>query len=402
MNLQLVDQVPDGWTIDRMKDLASLRNEKVTVDSEEQNYLELDNIESGTGKLLSRRDTRSVESAITKFSAGDVLFGKLRPYLAKYHQPNFDGYCTGEILAFKPERIYGRFLFYCVGSDGLIERCSAIAYGAKMPRVNWATQLGLFDIPHPPIDEQKRIADYLDASCEAIDRAVETKQKQLDTLDALRKSIIQKAVTQGLDPSVPMKDSGTAAYRDVPTHWRKSKLRYQIQISNGKFASDRVVENGDIPIYGGNGVMGYTDEANATAPFVVIGRVGAHCGNAHYVGEDAWVSDNAMLVTTMHNPEYMAELFTALDFNTQAATTAQPVITGTKIKNTYVYLPGPDEQEEIVLFVKSKRQELEAIRHNIHSQVRTLNAYRKSLIHECVTGKRRISDEDVAKVKSHV
>jgi type I restriction enzyme S subunit len=219
------DSLPSGWSFDRVKDVVDLRGDKVAVESEEENYLELENLEGGRGRIISRRDTLSVESAVTRFFKGDVLFGKLRPYLEKYCQPDFDGYCTGEILAFFPRRIYGRYLFYHMGSDWLIQRCNALAYGAKMPRVNWPTQLALFDVPLPPLPEQKRIAAYLDASCAAIDRAVETKQKQLETLDALRKSIIQHAVTQGLNPKVKMKDSGVDWLGRVPEHWLCESLK---------------------------------------------------------------------------------------------------------------------------------------------------------------------------------
>lgn len=136
-----LDDLPFDWKFDRFKDVVSLRNEKTGEASEEENYLELEDLESGTGRILSRRNTLEVGSAVTRFKTGDVLFGKLRPYLEKYWVAEFDGKCTGEILAFKPQRITSCFLFYCLGSRWFIERCNALAYGAKMPRVSWPTQL---------------------------------------------------------------------------------------------------------------------------------------------------------------------------------------------------------------------------------------------------------------------
>src|SRR6266404_5211276 len=164
-----LDALPHGWTFDRLKDVVSLRNQKTAEATVEEDYLELEDLESGTGRILNRRNTLEVESAVTLFKKDDVLFGKLRPYLEKYYQAEFDGKCTGEILAFKPQRIESRFLFYCIGSRWFIERCNALAYGAKMPRVSWPTQLAQFNIPLPPPAEQQRIAAYLDASCAAIE-----------------------------------------------------------------------------------------------------------------------------------------------------------------------------------------------------------------------------------------
>jgi len=133
--------LPSGWVFDRLKDVVALRGEKTDTASAEDDYLELEDLDSGTGRILNRRNTLEVESAVTLFKKGDVLFGKLRPYLEKYYEAEFDGKCTGEILAFKPEHIASRFLFYCIASRWFIERCNALAYGTKMPRINWPTQL---------------------------------------------------------------------------------------------------------------------------------------------------------------------------------------------------------------------------------------------------------------------
>ena len=190
-----LEVLPKGWTFDRLKDVAALRNEKTAEASTEEDYLELEDIELGTGRILGRRNTLEVESAVTVFKKGDVLFGKLRPYLEKYYTADFNGKCTGEILAFKPERIASRFLFYCVASRWFIERCNAVAYGAKMPRVSWPTQLAQFNVPLPPLSEQERIAAYLDVSCAAIDAAVAAKRRQLDVLDSIHQALLHRVFT---------------------------------------------------------------------------------------------------------------------------------------------------------------------------------------------------------------
>lgn len=156
--------LPHDWRYERLKDVVYLRSERTSDASEEKDYLELEDIESGTGRILNRRNTMEVISDVTKFYRGDVLFGKLRPYLEKYYFADFDGKCTGEILAFKPTHITGRFLLYCLASPWFIQRCNMLAYGSKMPRVNWPTQLSSFKVPVPPADEQQYIAKFLNAS----------------------------------------------------------------------------------------------------------------------------------------------------------------------------------------------------------------------------------------------
>jgi len=241
-----LNELPNGWKLDRLKDVVALRNEKTSEATEEEDYLELEDLESGTGRILSRRNTLGVESAVTIFKKGDVLFGKLRPYLEKYYQAECDGKCTGEILAFKPERIASRFLFYCVGSRWFIERCNAIAYGAKMPRVSWPTQLSRFNVPLPRLPEQEQIATYLDASCAAIDATVAAKRRQLETLNALLKTTLHTAVTRGLDETAELRDSGYEWLGKIPVKWKLIAIKRIVssKITDGPHETPDLVDNG--------------------------------------------------------------------------------------------------------------------------------------------------------------
>lgn len=414
--------LPNGWRADRLKDIVSLRDEKVFVEDSTENYLELEDLEGGSGRILSHRDTLSVESAITRFEKGDVLFGKLRPYLEKYCQPDFDGYCTGEILALFPRRITGRFLFYCMGSDWLIQRCNALAYGAKMPRVNWPKQLALFDFPLPPLPEQKRIAAYLDASCAAIDRAVETKQQQLETLDALRKSIIQKAVTQGLNPEVEMKDSGVDWLGPIPKHWRVRKLKRCGRLKGGAgFPHDEQgVADAAIPFYKvkhlqaaryltdcDNFVSRETAKelgAEVMPPnTIVFAKVGAALllNRFRVLTRPSCIDNNMMALqigrSAMRMP-YFFHMLNLLDVGKFANQGPVPSINGSQVGRIEVPVPPTNEQDDIVEFVEVQASRIDDLKVLIESQISTLTAYRKSLIHECVTGQRRITDADVAVV----
>jgi type I restriction enzyme S subunit len=137
--------------------------------------------------------------------------------------------------------------------------------------------------------EQDRIVKYLDSSCKAIDAAVSAKYRQLDALGALRTTLIYDAVTSGINPAASLVLRDTPSYGPAPKHWKRGKLRYEITIQSGDFASDLLQDDGIYPIFGGNGVMGRADTYNVDGETVVIGRVGAYCGNAHYVQGKAWV-----------------------------------------------------------------------------------------------------------------
>jgi len=244
--------IPIHWGIDRLKDVSHLRDEKTATKSSDEDYLELEDLSQWTGKILNKRNTLEVASQVNIFYEGDVLFGKLRPYLAKYAYVDFNGKCTGEILAIEPTRIYGGFLAYYVGSKHFINHCDNFSYGAKMPRINWNTQMGIFPIPIPPLfEEQKAIADYLDQACQSIDKTITLKQQQLDKLDAYRKSVIHEAVTKGLDKTVAMKDSGVKWLGEIPDHWKFITLKSAVSKTNSgvtpKGGSESYVDEG-IPL----------------------------------------------------------------------------------------------------------------------------------------------------------
>lgn len=193
--LSYLPEINKKWNIDRFKDVARLRNGKTDEKSDENNYLELEDIDQGTGNLLSTRNTLEVESKVTKFYKGDVLFGKLRPYLEKYHYAEFDGKCTGEILAFEPFRINGKFLMYLLASKWFIDLCNSMAYGAKMPRVNWNTQLAMVYFPLPSKTEQETIVQQLDILSEKTHKLKGKLNEQISTLQTYRKSLIHECVT---------------------------------------------------------------------------------------------------------------------------------------------------------------------------------------------------------------
>jgi len=102
------------------------------------------------------------------------------------------------------------------------------------------------------------------------------------------------------------------------------------------------------------------------------------------------VSDNALIVESRHDKRFLTYLLRALDLNSFAKKTAQPLVTGTQIKNSHVALPPVDEQRQIVEYLESKSARIKDLESNLSAQISTLEQYRKSLIHECVTGKRRI------------
>lgn len=260
----------------------------------------------------------------------------------------------------------------------------------------------------PLLPEQQRIADYLDASCEAIDRAVETKQKQLDTLDALRKSIIGKAITQGLDPNVLMKDSGEAWLGHVPKHWTRHRIKDICKISpsystgkpddtelctvvpmesvstRGEVDVDQACEFRDVNT--GLNLFENGDVIFAKITPCMENGKGAYVTNLptqfafgstefHVMRPQTHRIDGQFLYFYTQNKVFRDWA----EKNMHGAAGQQRVGTNF-LKYTLIYLPSITEQRSICDFVVHRIHDTRGVSQNISRQIKTLIAYRKSLV----------------------
>jgi len=314
--------------------------------------------------------------------------------------PELEGAVAGYNMVATVTHASPHFVAYSLLSKGVLDdQILLLTLRAAQPHLN-AEELCSVILAMPGTrHEQGRIAAYLDASCAALDAAVDVKRRQIETLEALRTAIIREVVMGGIQPDATRLDLDIPGYGMTPKHWRRGRLRYEIAIGSGDFASDKIVDDGEFAICGGNGIMDHTNPFNVDDETVVIGRVGAYSGNAHYISGKAWVSDNALIVKSRHYSRYLCHLFNALNFNAQANNTAQPVITGTKVKSTLVAMPPYREQQAICDHLDKKLADMKQLVSTIERQIETLPAYRKSLIHECVTGQRRVTEAEVRAIQ---
>lgn len=219
-------RLPNSWVDWPLKFAVDLCNE-ASGDEEDIPYVGLENIESKTGRVLPvlGGDVVHVPAGGKRFRKGQVLFSKLRPYLAKAFVAETEGRGTGELLVFDPRLFEPRFLKYCLLSDPFIKTVDASTYGSKMPRAEWDF-IGRLRMPLPSGDIQGLIADYLDRETERIDELVAEKEKMLALLEEKRNVLITRAVTRGLDPKTTMKDSGSEWLGEMPTHWETRRLKF--------------------------------------------------------------------------------------------------------------------------------------------------------------------------------
>jgi type I restriction enzyme S subunit len=278
-------------------------------------------------------------------------------------------------------------------------------------------QLALFDIPIPSNSEQQRIATYLDKTCAAIDKTIGVKQKQLEILDALRKSIIHKAVTSGLDDSVELKDSGVEWLGRIPKHWDVVKLKYEVEVKDGThdtppyaldaesnypFVTSKDIIDNKIDFSATKYIskkyhQSFNRRSDVKKGDIIMPMIGT-LGNAAIVKTDKSFSiKNVALFKTSKssriNTKYLF-YFIESEINKRqffllSKGGVQSFLSLTILRNLYLIKPHLKEQKKIATWLDNINKQINDLKKNIQQQISTLEQYRKSLIHECVTGKRR-------------
>ena len=253
----------------------------------------------------------------------------------------------------------------------------------------------------PPLTEQRHIADYLDAKCAEIDRSMELVRQGIDKLKEYKKSVITEAVTKGLDPDVPMKDSGVPWIREMPEGWKVSSVRWEFDNLDGRrkpiSSENRVNTHGLYGYYGASGVIDKIDEYIFDEPLLLIGEDGANLALRNlpliYVATGKyWVNNHAHILKpkTTNNLFYMAHQLECVDLFHYLTGSTQPKLTQANLSKIPVVCPPLAEQHRIAAYLDAKCAEIDTLITQKQALLDKLAEYKKSLIFECVTGKREV------------
>ena len=195
-----VGDVPDHWKVRRLKTFVINVVEQTQERQGHEPYLALENVESWTGRYMSAGNEVTFESQVKRFQEGDVLFGKLRPYLAKVTRTREGGVCVGEFLVLRTNGsgLLPAYLESSLRSRSVIDTINGSTYGAKMPRADWQF-IGALKQPIPPFSEQTNIVEYLDKVTNDIDTAIARTGRQIELLNVYRTRLVSDVVTGKLD-----------------------------------------------------------------------------------------------------------------------------------------------------------------------------------------------------------
>lgn len=436
-------QLPADWGRCRLETVADVRFSNVdkhTLDDEIPvrlcNYVDVYKNDRITDQI-DFMEASAEPREIIKFqiSRGDVLVTKDSETpddiaIAALVAQELPGVLCGYHLALirpRSRRVSGPFLYWLHASKAFRAQYEANAVGVT----RWGLSQHIFRevlMTLPPLGEQEKIAAYLDASCVAIDAAVAAKRSQLETLAALRKFTITHAITRGLNSEAQMAPSGQEWLGDIPTHWSapclKRLLKEPLTYGLNEAAE---LEDRDLPRYlritdfDERGTL--RDDTFRSLPIeiarealleendVLFARSGATVGKTFmfrdYDGEACFAGYliRARTLTTKLKPLFLYYFTKTTAYETwkNLIFTQATIQNISAAKYNYLAIPLPPLPEQIAIcdYVESKISGFNTLTSQIEQQIDTLIAYRRSLIHECVTGQRRITDADTNNLKTY-
>lgn len=297
--------------------------------------VEYEDIISKEGKLNKDIYQKKSHKVGQRFSKGDILFGKLRPYLGNNLLADFDGIAVGDFWIFKDGLARTDFIYPFISSYDY-DFVSNISSGSKMPRSDWhLISKWEFNIP---IDktEQTEIGEYF----KKLDRLITETEKEIEGLARLKTASLQKMLTK------PGKNFPQIRFKGFAEPWKECKLGEILAIGNGR--DYKHLNDGNIPVFGTGGLMTYVDNYLYDGESVFIGRKGTIDKPFYFKGK-FWTVDTLFYTHSFKNtiPIFLYPLFQTIDWNNHNMATGVPSLSKDTIEQIIVVIPSLDEQKAI-------------------------------------------------------
>ena len=336
----------------------------------------------------------------------------LRSFQGGFEKSNYEGVCSPAYQVFyNIAPIDHNYFWQLFKSYGFVDKINSLTVGIREGKNIQYKDFANMILAVPPLSEQQKIANYLDKVCGEVDEMIALQEQMIEELKAYKQSVITEAVTKGLNPDVPMKDSGIAWIGEVPEGWNVSRLKYFSSFINGfAFSSDmfsldkgcKVIRIGDISqslVFEGcvkanvntDALQSYRIKNND----IVIAMSGATTGKCCVAKnvEEAYINqrvgiircDNYSYVYYSLQTDYFMEYI-----NLNNAGSAQPNVSGTSIGNFPLLVPSESEQQSIASYLDEKCAEIDDLIAIKQAKIEELKEYKKSIIYEYVTGKKEV------------
>lgn len=389
--IEWIGEIPDDWKLINIGSLFLCRNEKVN----DTDYPPLSVSKGGIVpqiETVAKSDANDNRKMVLK---NDFVINSRSDRKQSCGLSSLNGSVSlinTVLYVIDDKIILPQFTDYLLKNYGFAEEFYRWGHGivADLWTTRWQEMKSIV-LPLPTIEKQKRIIETLKEKLTATDKLIANQQGQIEKLKEYKQATITQAVTKGLNPSAPMKDSGVEWIGNIPEGWTIIKFKYLLDITSGDaLTNERLLDSGEYPVYGGGNLIGYSPNYNFENG-IIIGRVGARCGCVMLIDDKVWATDNALIVESKINKKYLFYLLVNANLNALNTSNAQPLITSSKIKNIMTLFTKNDvEQQQIAEYLDKKCSEIDKLISIKQAKIEKLNEYKKSLIYEYVTGKKEV------------
>lgn len=289
-----------------------------------------------------------------------------------------------------------RYLMYYLRGMAYKDVFMALSTGIRVRScdLRW-NKLSVFPFLLPSLSEQSAIAAYLDAQCAKIDEIIAEAKASIEDYKQWKESIIYEAVTKGLDPNAEMKDSGIDIIGEVPAKWSLVRVRFLCSIMTGNQDTQNAEVDGCYPFYVRSPKVERSNTYTFDGEGVIMAGDGAGAGRVfhHAFGKYA-IHQRVYCFHSFHNvlPDffcYFMEVLFSIEMDKGSAKSTVPSVRLPMLLNFSICIPTKYEQEQIVNMLNKKCADIEKIITEKTKLIDDIEAYKKSLIYEAVTGKRR-------------
>lgn len=327
---------------------------------------------------------------------GQFGMNKMKAWQGSYGISNYTGIVSPAYFVFDlTKNIETEFFNWAIRSSLYVSYFGSASDGVRIGQWDLSkTRMKSIPFLIPSKNEQIAIVNFLDQKTAQIDQAIAIKQKQIELLKERQQIIIQQAVTKGLDPNVPMKDSGIEWIGIIPAHWVITKLKFVSTINNGQDYKQVESDNG-FPVIGSGGQFAFANSYLYDGEAVLLGRKGT-IDKPLYINGKFWTVDTMFFAICKKTilTKYLYYCAKTIPFLYYSTATALPSMTQKDLLNHKIVLPLLSEQRKIINFVD---QQIAITNDGIQcyqQQIEKLKEYKTTLIDSAVTGKIKITPEE--------
>lgn len=415
-------KIPEHWDFKRLKNVASHNDEALDERTDPDFEIEYVDISSvslvhGIEKTEAIPFEKAPSRARRKVKNGDIIISTVRTYLKAISTicaPSENMIVSTGFAVVRPkENLFSGFAGYLLQSNGFVSDVVANSVGVSYPAIN-ASDLVKIPVVEPPLEEQKAIARFLDFKTAQIDVLIAKNKVLLDKLAEKRKALISHAVTKGLDPSVPMKDSKVVWLGDVPLSWVVRRLKevgrlfggagfpHEFQNIQGeelyfyKVGDLSLSENGKTLLESPHTISKETAKILRASIIpgnaIVYAKIGAALLlNRRRMTTAECCIDNNMTAyipaPDIVTPEWAFYWLSTIDFSEHVNPGAVPSFSEGYQSVLPIPVPSLDAQKAIIRFLDEKTAQIHAQSQKIEYLILKLQEYRSALITNAVTGK---------------